>query len=327
MNTQSNLFRLVCVLPAFFAMGAVDLVGIASNYVKEDFGLSDTMANLFPSMVFFWFFIFSVPAGLLMNRTGRKKTVLLSLIVTALALILPVVGYTYPVMLLSFSLLGIGNTLMQVSLNPLMANIVSEKRFASALTFGQFVKAIASFAAPLLAGWAALHWGDWKLFYPVYAALTVFSLSASVYGKNRRKALRIHLHLPGLFPSSGPRERIVVLSRHHVSRWHRRRHQRHGTEDPDGTYRGIAGRCRHSYERLLPVPRSRLLCRNLYTGPCAIAQVFHCERSLHGIICLGLVDLFQHNAVIHLHSADRFRQFQYFPDNILYGHQVVARTG
>jgi fucose permease len=161
---------------AFFAMGAVDLVGIASNYVKEDFGLSDTMANLFPSMVFFWFFIFSVPTGLLMNRIGRRNTVLLSLVVTVSALLLPVCSYNYPVMLLSFSLLGIGNTLMQVSLNPLIADIVSGNRFASMLTFGQFVKAIASFAAPLLAGWTALQFGNWKLFYPVYAAMTVLAL-------------------------------------------------------------------------------------------------------------------------------------------------------
>lgn len=31
----------------FFTMGFVDLVGIATNYVKQDFGLSDTAANSF----------------------------------------------------------------------------------------------------------------------------------------------------------------------------------------------------------------------------------------------------------------------------------------
>jgi fucose permease len=177
MKTKNSLLQFISVMLAFFAMGAVDLVGIASNYVKEDFGLSDTMANLFPSMVFLWFLIFSVPTGLLMNKIGRRKTVLLSLIVTVLALILPVFSYNYPMMLISFSLLGIGNTLMQVSLNPLIANIVSENRFASTLTFGQFVKAIASFAAPLLAGWFALQLGNWKLFYPIYAGMTVLALA------------------------------------------------------------------------------------------------------------------------------------------------------
>ncbi|MDR2087582.1 MAG: MFS transporter, partial [Dysgonamonadaceae bacterium] len=175
MKTKNNLFQLVPVMLAFFAMGAVDLVGIASNYVKDDFGLSDTMANLFPSMVFFWFFIFSVPTGLLMNKIGRRKTVLLSLIVTVAALLVPVVNYSFTLMLVSFSLLGIGNTLMQVSLNPLISNLVSDNKLASTLTLGQFVKAIASFAAPLTAGWAALLFGNWRLFFPLYALLTALS--------------------------------------------------------------------------------------------------------------------------------------------------------
>ena len=137
---------------AFFAMGFVDLVGIASNYVKADLNLTDSEANIFPSLVFFWFLIFSVPTGMLMNRIGRKKTVLLSLIVTFFSLLLPIFGDGYMLMLISFSLLGIGNALMQTSLNPLLSNIISGDKLASSLTFGQFVKAIASFLAPGLAG-------------------------------------------------------------------------------------------------------------------------------------------------------------------------------
>jgi fucose permease len=175
MKTKNSLFQLLPVMSAFFAMGSVDLVGIASNYVQKDFGLSDTMANLFPSMVFFWFFIFSVPTGLLMNKIGRKKTVLLSLMVTALALVVPIANYSFTLMLVSFSLLGIGNTLMQVSLNPLISNVVTGNKLASTLTLGQFVKAIASFAAPLIAGWAALQFGNWRLLFPSYALMTALS--------------------------------------------------------------------------------------------------------------------------------------------------------
>ena len=81
-SKNSSLSKLVPVMLCFFAMGFVDLVGIASNYVKADLGLSDSQANIFPSLVFFWFLIFSVPTGMLMSRIGQKKTVLLSLIVT-----------------------------------------------------------------------------------------------------------------------------------------------------------------------------------------------------------------------------------------------------
>ena len=160
---------------AFFAMGFVDLVGIATNYVKADFQLSDTIANLFPSMVFFWFLIFSIPTGMLMNKIGRRKTVVLSLIVTAASLIIPVVNYSFVSMLVSFSLLGIGNTLMQVSINPLLTNIVRGDRLASSLTLGQFVKAIASFTAPLIAAWAASSFGDWKYLFPIFMGVAVLA--------------------------------------------------------------------------------------------------------------------------------------------------------
>ena len=170
--------KLIPIMFAFFAMGFVDMVGTATNYVKADFQLSDTMANFLPSMVFLWFFFLSVPTGLLMNRIGKRKTVLLSLVVTALALVLPLCAYSYPVLLISFCLLGIGNTLMQVSLNPLISCVVSGEKFASTLTFGQFIKAIASFIAPIIASWAAVKFGNWRLLYPIFL---VFALIAALY--------------------------------------------------------------------------------------------------------------------------------------------------
>lgn len=177
MSTQqkSMIWMLIPVMFSFFTMGFVDLVGIATNYVKADFHLSDTLANLLPSMVFFWFLIFSVPTGMLMNKIGQRKTVLLSIIVTAAALLLPLINYSFASMLISFSLLGIGNTLMQVSLNPLLSNIVTGNRLASSLTLGQFVKAIASFLAPIIAGWAAVSWGNWKLLFLIFLVIAVIA--------------------------------------------------------------------------------------------------------------------------------------------------------
>ena len=100
MNSNKNLYaKLIPVMLCFFAMGFVDLVGIASNYVKADLDLTDSQANIFPSLVFFWFLIFSVPTGVLMNKIGRKKTVLLSLIITFASLLLPVFGDGYTLML------------------------------------------------------------------------------------------------------------------------------------------------------------------------------------------------------------------------------------
>ncbi|WP_302524821.1 MFS transporter [Phocaeicola barnesiae] len=180
-KTTSFYAKLIPVMLCFFAMGFVDLVGIASNYVKADLNLSDSQANIFPSLVFFWFLIFSVPTGILMNRIGRKKTVLLSLIVTFVSLLLPIFGDSYGLMLCSFSLLGIGNALMQTSLNPLLSNIISGDKLASSLTFGQFVKAIASFLAPYIAMWGATctipQFGlGWRVLFPIYMIIAILAI-------------------------------------------------------------------------------------------------------------------------------------------------------
>jgi fucose permease len=172
---QSNK-QLLPIMLAFVAMGFVDLVGSATSYVKHDLQLSDTVANLFPSMVFFWFLLFSVPTGILMNRIGQRRTVLLSLVVTLVSLALPLVDYSFASMLISFSLLGIGNTLMQVALNPLLSNVVQGNRLASAITFGQFVKAIASFSAPLIARYAAMQFDNWRLLFPVFMVVAVIAI-------------------------------------------------------------------------------------------------------------------------------------------------------
>jgi len=180
MNNKSKYSALIPMMLCFFAMGFVDLVGIASNYVKADMGLSDAEANVFPSLVFFWFLIFSVPTGMLMNRIGRKKTVLLSLIVTIVSLAVPMFGNGFTVMLIAFSLLGIGNALMQTSLNPLISTVIQGDNLASTLTFGQFVKAIASFLAPYIAMWGATAaiptlGLNWKILFAVYFIVGVLA--------------------------------------------------------------------------------------------------------------------------------------------------------
>ena len=179
-SNKTSFGALAVVMLCFFTMGFVDLVGIASNYVQQDLGLTDSQANIMPSLVFFWFLIFSVPTGMLMNKIGRKRTVLLSIVITVLSLVLPMFGNSYPLMLVAFSLLGIGNALMQTSLNPLVSNIVTGN-LSSTLTFGQFVKAIASFLAPYIAMWGATQvlpsaGLGWRVLFPIYGIIGVVAI-------------------------------------------------------------------------------------------------------------------------------------------------------
>ncbi|HPR33185.1 MAG TPA: MFS transporter, partial [Prolixibacteraceae bacterium] len=163
------------VLFGFFIMGFVDVVGISASYVKKDFALSDTLSNLLPTLVFLWFAVFSIPTGMLMNKLGRKNTVLLSMALTIAALMIPLFAYRFAWVLIAFALLGIGNTLLQVALNPLVSNVVRPDRLTSSLTLGQFIKAISSFLGPVIAGATAYALGNWKLMFPVFALVTLLS--------------------------------------------------------------------------------------------------------------------------------------------------------
>ena len=177
---KTNKIAIISVMLCFFCMGFVDLVGTASNFVQKDLTLTDAEASIFPSMVFFWFLIFSVPTGMLMNKIGRKKTVLLSLVVTILSLMIPFFGNNYGVMLTSFALLGIGNALMQTSLNPLVSTVMGGGNLASTLTFGQFIKAMASLLAPSLAMWGATAaiptlGLNWRVLFAIFFVVGIFS--------------------------------------------------------------------------------------------------------------------------------------------------------
>lgn len=186
MKTQNKSTAIFPILFGFFVMGFVDVVGIATNYVKRDFLLSDTLANLLPMMVFLWFALFSIPTGILMGKCGRRNTVVVALTITALAMLVPLFSYNFTSILLAFAFLGIGNTIMQVSLNPMVARVVNPNKITSVLTLGQFIKAISSFLGPIIAGFASSFFGDWKLIFVIYSATSLLSiiwLTTAISGK------------------------------------------------------------------------------------------------------------------------------------------------
>ncbi len=163
------------VLFGFFIMGFCDVVGISTSYVQKDFGLSETVAGFIPSMVFLWFLLLSVPAAILMNKLGRKNMVQVSMVVTIIGMLIPFVSYTLVTCMTAFALLGIGNTILQVSLNPLLTNVVKGDRLTSSLTAGQVIKAVSSFCGPFIALFALTQFGSWQALFPIFAAITVLS--------------------------------------------------------------------------------------------------------------------------------------------------------
>ncbi|MDT8400314.1 MAG: MFS transporter [Bacteroidales bacterium] len=176
MSPKINLYRVLPVLMSFFVMSFVDLVGIGVDRVSSDMDLSATVAQLIPSAAFLWFFLLSVPVGIMQSRLGKRFMLNIGMLVTAIGLLVPFFFYSFAMVLTGFALLGIGNTIVQVSANPLLVDVVPGNRASSFLSFSQFIKAIGSMLGAPLAAVFASRLGDWKILFLVYGIVSIITV-------------------------------------------------------------------------------------------------------------------------------------------------------
>lgn len=173
---KNSLSVILPVMFGFLAMGFIDMIGLITNNVRVDFGMSDGLVNTISLSCYLWFLLLSIPVGMALTRWGRKKMVLLSLAIHVVALLVPYLWYSFTSVLVAFSLIGIGNTILQVAMNPLVTDVVSADRVTSTITFGQATKAFGSIVAPFIAMWTAVSLGKWQLLFPIYAGLSLLGL-------------------------------------------------------------------------------------------------------------------------------------------------------
>ncbi|EAR02946.1 MFS transporter [Maribacter sp. HTCC2170] len=175
-SKKIEVSKLFPVFLTFIVMGFVDIVGVSTGYVQKDFGLSDSMAQFIPSMVFIWFFVFSIPVGILQDKLGKKKMMNIGIIITILGMLIPFLHYSFEVILIAFVFMGIGNTIVQVAASPLLQEVSSKNKLSSFLSLSQFIKAITSLTGPIIATYLAITYDNWILVFLIYAIISLVNL-------------------------------------------------------------------------------------------------------------------------------------------------------
>ena len=168
--------KVLPVLMASLLMGFADIIGVATGYIKKDFNLGDDLAQLIPFMALVWFFLLAVPAGILQDRYGKRNMLNIGMGLIGTGMLVPFLHYSFPVMLFAMILMGIGNTIVQVSANPLLMDVVPKERFSSFMSLSQFIKAISSLLGPIITTFVAIHFGDWKLVFAIYAVTSFLAV-------------------------------------------------------------------------------------------------------------------------------------------------------
>lgn len=175
-TTQSAFIRILPVLMAFYVMGFGDIVGVATSYTQLEFELSNTLTQILTMLAFVWFALLSIPISVFQGKKGRKFTVNIGIVCFSVAMFLPIVLYNYYGMLLSFTCLGIGNAIVQVSANPLMKDVSSSDKLSRNLTLAQFVKAIAGMLGPFIAAFCSVYFHNWTIVYWIYLAICLITI-------------------------------------------------------------------------------------------------------------------------------------------------------
>jgi fucose permease len=171
-----KLNHLIPLMVAYVVMGFVDIVGVSTGFIQRDFNISADLAQLIPAMVFLWFFLLSVPVGILQDKLGKRKMLNIGMFISGLGMILPFIHYSFPVMLLAFIFLGIGNTIVQVPINPLLHDIVPREKYSSFMSFTQFLKAISSLMGPVITTFVAIKFNNWKLVFAIYSMVSFITV-------------------------------------------------------------------------------------------------------------------------------------------------------
>jgi len=171
-NKINKTFTSFPIFLAFLCMGFGDVVGPLTGLVKEEFQLSNVLAQMIPFMGFMMFGLLSIPMGIFQDKKGKKFVLMMGLLIALIGLVLPILGNfsTFTLLLIAILLLGAGATLLQVSGNPIMRDVSPEGKYSRNLSLGQFIKAIGSLSGALIPLAAANYWGlDWKILFPIYA--------------------------------------------------------------------------------------------------------------------------------------------------------------
>lgn len=183
MHKSLRIKYVLPVLMSFFVMSFIDLVGTGVDELKQSSSTPQYILQLIPFVAFIWFFFLSVPIGIWQDKAGKRKALSVGILITALGLLVPLFGNTLPVILTAFSLLGIGNTILQVSANPLLVDVVPEERSSSFLSFSQFVKSLGSMIGPYvaavigpkLATFFNVETGQWRFGLYLFAVVSILS--------------------------------------------------------------------------------------------------------------------------------------------------------
>ncbi len=140
----------------FFVIGfGVGISGFLTPFLKDALQLSVTQSYLVTAAIFSAFVVFGTPAGWIVKKVGYKMSIVFSLLIMAIGMVLFVPSAnmaSFPVFLLALFIGGIGNTLLQASINPYVTIVGPQESAAARMCLMGIMNKLAWWMGPVFLG-------------------------------------------------------------------------------------------------------------------------------------------------------------------------------
>lgn len=149
---KKNIAMLAVIMAFWFTISFItNILGPLIPDIIHNFNLNDlAMAGFIPTSFFLAYAVMSIPAGLLIDRYGEKPVLFVGFLMPFVGTALFAMLHTYPVLLASSFIIGLGMAMLQTVLNPLQRVVGGEENYAFVAELAQFMFGIASFLSPLV---------------------------------------------------------------------------------------------------------------------------------------------------------------------------------
>ena len=154
MNQNKNYLIVGLILVTFFVISFLtNILGALNSSVSESFQLNETMAGFLPFSFFIAYGVMSIPAGLMVERFGEKKLMLIAFVISLVGSLVFAKFPSFSVFVFSLFTIGTGMAILQVVINPLLRITGGEENYAFTSVIAQLVFGIASYASPQVYSW------------------------------------------------------------------------------------------------------------------------------------------------------------------------------
>jgi glucose/galactose transporter len=161
-NIENTEIRNTLIIPLlivgvlFFVIGfGVGISGFLTPFLKDALHLTVTQSYLVIVAIFSAFIVFGTPAGWVIKKVGYKMSIIFSLMIMALGMVLFVPSAnlaSFPIFLLALFIGGIGNTLLQASVNPYVTIVGSPESATMRMCLMGIMNKLAWWLGPVFLG-------------------------------------------------------------------------------------------------------------------------------------------------------------------------------